>query len=149
MLEGGSRRSAIAPEILFALWLYATLEGVGNARALARLTQEHDAYRWICGEESINYRILSDFRTAHGEVLDARLTESVALLVAEGVVSLKWVAQDGVRVRASAGAASFRRGENLEACLEEARTQVEALEGQVDEDPGAQSRRRQAARARA
>jgi len=31
-----------------ALWLYATLEGVGSARALARLCEEHDAYRWIC-----------------------------------------------------------------------------------------------------
>ena len=29
--QGGSGRSAIAPEILSALWLYATLEGVGSA----------------------------------------------------------------------------------------------------------------------
>jgi hypothetical protein len=70
-------------------------------------------------------------------------------LLAEGVVSLKRVAQDGVRVRASAGAASFRRGATLEACLEEARTQVEALKRQVEDDPSAVSRRRQAARERA
>jgi transposase len=148
-VEGGSGRSAIAPEILFALWLYATLQGVGSARALARLTQEHNAYRWICGGVTVNDHTLSDFRTVHGEALDALLTESVALLVAEEVVSPKRVAQDGVRVRAGAGAASFRRGESLAACLEAARTQVEALKRQVDEDLGAQSRRRQAARARA
>jgi transposase len=35
--EGGVGRSAIAPEILFALWLYATLDGVGNGREIARL----------------------------------------------------------------------------------------------------------------
>jgi len=46
---GGAGRSAIAPEILFALWLYATLDGVGSARELGRLALEHDAYRWICG----------------------------------------------------------------------------------------------------
>ena len=46
-VDGGSGRTAIAAEILFALWLYATLEGVGSARAVARFTQEHDAYR--CG----------------------------------------------------------------------------------------------------
>ncbi|TMQ74588.1 Mobile element protein [Candidatus Accumulibacter phosphatis] len=38
MVEGGVGRAAIAPEILYALWLYATLEGVGSARTLARLT---------------------------------------------------------------------------------------------------------------
>ncbi len=148
-VEGGSGRTAIAPEILFALWLYATLEGVGSARALARLTQEHDAYRWICGGVSVNYHTLADFRSAHGETFDAVLTDSVAVLLAEGVVSLKRVAQDGVRVRASAGVASFRRGATLEECLEPAREPVERLKGQRDDDPGAVSRRQQAARARA
>jgi len=148
-LEGGSGRSAIAPEILFALWLYATLEGVGSARALARLTQEHDAYRWICGGVAVNYHTLSDFRSAHGEALDALLTDSVAALLSVGAVTLKRVAQDGTRVRASAGAASFRRGATLEVCLEEARTQVERLKGQIEDDPGAPTRRQQAARERA
>lgn len=32
--EGVSGRVAIAPEILFVLWLYATLDGVGTARTL-------------------------------------------------------------------------------------------------------------------
>jgi len=148
-VQGGSGRSAIAPEILFALWLYATLEGIGSARAIARLTQAHDAYRWICGGVSVNYHTLSDFRAAHGEVLDALLTDSVAVLMAEGVVSLKQVAQDGTRVRASAGAASFRRGATLAQCLEQAREQVERLKAQIDADPAAPSRRQQAARERA
>ena len=34
--QGGVGRSAIAPEILLALWLYATLQGVGSARQLSR-----------------------------------------------------------------------------------------------------------------
>ena len=33
-VEGGVGRPAIAPEILFALWRYATLDGVGSARAI-------------------------------------------------------------------------------------------------------------------
>lgn len=37
-VEGGVGRSAIAPEILLGLWLYATLDGVGSAREIARLT---------------------------------------------------------------------------------------------------------------
>jgi hypothetical protein len=53
-------RAAIDPHILFALWLYATLDGVGSGRELARLSQEHDAYRWICGGVSVNYHALND-----------------------------------------------------------------------------------------
>jgi transposase len=148
-VEGGSGRTAIAPEILFAPWLYATLEGAGSARALARLTEEHDAYRWICGGVSVNYHTLADFRRAYGEALDTLLSDSVAALLSVGAVTLKRVAQDGTRVRASAGAASFRRGETLQRCLQEARTQVERLKEQIEADPGARTRRQHTAQERA
>jgi transposase len=148
-VEGGAGRTAIAPEILYALWLYATLEGVGSARGLARLTQAHDAYRWICGGVQVNYHTLSDFRVDHGEALDGLLSDGVASLMAAGAVKLKRVAQDGMRVRASAGAGSFRRQEKLESYLEQAREQVAALKRQMEEDPGALSRRSEAARERA
>jgi transposase len=48
-VEGHAGRPAIDPAILMTLWLYATLEGVGSARAVARRCEEHDAYRWVCG----------------------------------------------------------------------------------------------------
>jgi transposase len=148
-VEGHAGRSAIDPAILMALWLYATLEAVGSARALARLCEEHDAYRWICGGVSVNYHTLADFRVDHAEVLDGLLTTSVAALMAEGLVALTRVAQDGVKIRASAGGASFRRGERLAQCLAEATAQVGALREQLEADPGAGSRREAAARRRA
>lgn len=148
-VEGHSGRPSIAPEILFALWLYATLEGVGSARELARLSEEHDAYRWICGGVRVNCHTLSDFRSAHEKAFDALLSEHVAVLLAEGLASLERVAQDGIRIRAGAGSASFRRGASLERCLEEAKAQVERLKRENAADPGAASRRRQAAQARA
>ena len=147
--EGGAGRTAIAPEILYALWLYAILEGVGSARGLERLTQAHDAYRWICGGVQVNYHTLSDFRADHDEALDGLLTDGVASLMAAGAVKLKRVAQDGMRVRASAGAGSFRRQGRLASCLAPARAQVGALTKQLAEDPGALSRRSQGARVRA
>ena len=146
---GGSGHPAIAPEILFALWLYAMIEGVGSARAIARLTDSEDAYRWICGGVRVNYHTLLDFRVDHGETLDALLTDSVAALLAAKAVKLKRVAQDGMRVRAGAGAASFRRRGTLERHLEDARAQVAALKAEIDVDPGALSRKQQAARTRA
>jgi transposase len=116
-VEGGSGRTPIAPEILFALWLYATVEGVGSARAIARLTEAHEAYRWNCGGVRVNHHTLSDFRAEREAELDGLLTDSVAALLAVKAVKLKRVAQDGMRVRASAGAASFRRRGTLERCL--------------------------------
>jgi len=148
-VEGRAGRSPIDPRILLALWLHATVEGVGSARALARLCDEHVAFQWICGGVSVNHHTLSDFRVDHGGVLDRLLSRSVAVLMEAGLVTLKRVAQDGVRVRASAGAASFRRRASLEKCLEEAEAQVAALRKELDEDPGATSRRQAAARQRA
>jgi len=148
-VEGHAGRPAIDPGILLALWIYATAEGVGSARALERLCGEHDAYRWICGGVAVSAHTLSDFRVAHGEVLDALLTQSVAQLMAEGLVDLRRVAQDGLRVRASAGAASFRRRRRLREFLREAGEQVERLRRELDEDPAATSRRESAARERA
>jgi transposase len=148
-VEGGGGRPAIDPAILMALWLYATLEGVGSARALDRLCDQHDAYRWIAGGVSVNYHTLADFRVGHADLLDGLLTRSVATLMAEGLVTLTRVAQDGLRVRASAGAASFRRRERLQQALQEAAAHVQALRRELDEDPAATSRRQAAARTRA
>lgn len=148
-VEGMVGRPAADPRVLLALWLYATVEGVGSARALDRLTEEHDAYRWLRGGVPLNYHLLADFRVEHDELLNRLLTQSVAALMTAGVVDLQRVAQDGMRVRASAGAASFRRGATLRECLKDAEEQVEALRKELDDDPAATSRRLKAARERA
>src|SRR5664279_2817909 len=77
--EGHSGRPPIDPAILVALWLYATLEGVGSARALDRLCDEHDAYRWIAGGVGVNYHTLADFRVEAAELLDELLVQSCLL----------------------------------------------------------------------
>ena len=142
-------RSTTDPQVLLAVWLLATVEGIGSARRLARLCQEHDAYRWLCGGVPINYHMLSDFRGAHPGALDELLTQIVASLTTAGAVTLERVAQDGMRVRASAGASSFRRQETLETHLEAARAQVERLAKEREHpDPGVNQRER-AARERA
>jgi transposase len=101
-IEGEAGRPAIDPLILVALWLYATTEGVGSARELARLCEEHIAYQWILGGVSVNYHTLADFRVNYESELDEILTENVAALMSEGIVSLDRTAQDGICVRASA-----------------------------------------------
>ena len=142
-------RPTTDPQVLLALWLLATVDGIGSARRLSRLCQEHDAYRWMRGHVPINYHMLSDFRVVHQEALDDLLTQTIGSLMAAGAVRLERVAQDGMRVRSSAGAASFRGEQGLETCLEEARAQVERLAKEREHpDPGV-TRRERAARERA
>lgn len=148
-VEGRAGRPAIDRRILLALWLYGTIEGVGSARALDRLSKEHVVYQWICGGVGVNYHTLADFRVRHEEAMDDLLTQSVASLMSEGLVELKRVAQDGMKVRASAGASSFRRKKTLRECMKQAKEQVRTLRRELEEDPGAATRREQAARERA
>src|SRR3989441_3405782 len=141
-------RPAIDPKVLVALWLYATSEGVGSARELARLCEAHDAYRWLCGGVRVNYHTLSDFRVGHEEALDELMTQVLAVMLHRGLVKLERVAQDGMRVRASAGAASFRREPSLRACLEAAETQVACVKQEAEHPVPGRSAREQAAAAR-
>jgi transposase len=138
--------AAIDPQILLGLWVYATSEGEGSGREIWRLTQLHAAYRWICGGVEVGYHTLTDFRSQQGEVVNALITQVLALLLQQDLVDLSRVAQDGTRVRASAGAGSFRREQTLQALLQEARTHLEAVT-QEAADP-AVSARRAAARTR-
>jgi len=147
--QGVAGRDANDPRLLMALWLYATVDGVGSARRLDELCQESLPYQWLCGGVSMNYHSLADFRVEHVGLLDRLLTDGVAALLHQGLVQLNRVAQDGMKVRANAGASSFRRRPTLAQCLEKAQAQVEALKAADDEDAAAVSRRQQAARERA
>lgn len=148
-VEGSVGRAPIDPAILMSLWLYATLDGVGSARELDRLCESDDAYRWLCGGVGVNHHTLGDFRVAHAQWLDGQLTRNVAALLSQGLVSMNRVAHDGMRVRAHAGAASFRRRETLHELMQDAQAQVQALKLEVGDDPGAGTRRVRAARQRA
>lgn len=148
-VAGGAGRDPIDPKILLSLWLLATIEGVSSARRLDRLCQYHVAYQWICGGVTVNYHTLSDFRTQHLESLDELLTQSVATLLHQGLIELTRVAQDGMRVRASAGSSSFRRQPTLQECLAKAEQHLEELKQQYEDDPTGGERRQRAAQMRA
>lgn len=146
--EGGPGRSAIDPKILLCLWLYATSEGIGSARWLDELTRSHDVYKWICGGVTVNYHTLSDFRVADAKKLDGLFVQVLSRMLKQDLIELYRTSQDGLRVRASAGAASFRRGKTLDQCLSEARKQVEYTKRHSQDAP-APTPRQQAARERA
>ena len=93
--EGHAGRPPIDPKLLLALWLYATIDGVGSAREVDRLCGAHDAYRWLRGGVSVSYHTLSDFRIEHQCDLDALVTQSIAALLHRGIVTVARVARMG------------------------------------------------------
>ena len=104
VVEGGPGRSADDPRLLVALWLSATSQGVSSGRVLDRLCVEHLAYLWLCGGVSMHDHTLNAFRVHHGAALDDLFTQVLGQLQHVGLVDLQHVAQDGIRVRASAEA---------------------------------------------
>ena len=150
-VEGEVGRDAVDPKILMALWMFATIEGISSARQVDRLCKRDLAYMWICGGVGVNYHLLSDFRTDHGDFLDQLLTDTVATLMHQGLVTLEVVGQDGMRVRANAGSSSFRRQKTLEKCYKEAREQVRKIREESENEANRQTSDacREAARERA
>lgn len=148
-VEGVAGRNASDPQVLFALWLYAATDSVSSARELERLCFEHRAYEWLRGNVPVNYHMLADFRVQHGDLLKQLQVDSLAGLIAEGLVSLETAAQDGMRVRASAGSGSFRRLPSLQEAQREAREHMDKLQKESEADAAGQTVRQQKAQERA
>lgn len=127
-------RSATNPEVMLALWLLATLEGIGTARELGRRCERDIPYMWLCGGVGVNYHTLSDFRVKHGDYLEKLLIDTVTGLIHQGLVPLETIAQDGMRVRASAGTSSFRRQPTLEKIHQKATEHVERLKEEAQSE---------------
>lgn len=149
--EGQAGRDATAPQLLVTLWLYASIRGIGSARELARRCAESAPFRWLCGGVTVNHRLLSDFRTDHGDALDELFTQVIASLVDQGLVGVSRISQDGVRVRVSAGASSFHREERLQELLQKAQQHVAELRQRLESrgESAGLTARQKAARKRA
>jgi transposase len=137
-------RPSTDPMLLIALWLYAATQGVAGGRELARLCEQSDPYRWLCGTVPVNYHMLNDFRVEHEAALKGLLTQMLAVLIRGELVTVRRIAQDGTRVRAGAGAKSFKKRETIERALQQAKAHLEIIENQAQKAEDATERRRDA-----
>jgi transposase len=147
--EGQAGREAWDPRLLVSLWVYAYSEGIGSAREIERQMEWEAGFRWLAGLELVNHHTLSDFRVEHGRALDQLFAEVLATLEHAGCLTLERVMHDGTKIRAQAGADTFRRERTIEARLASARALVEQMgDPRAEFDPAARTRQ-QAARERA
>jgi transposase len=135
-------RPATDPRVLLAVWLYATLEGIGSARAIDRLCRQHAAYRWLCGGAPVNHDLLAEFRRDNGARLDGLLTQSLTGLIAEKLITLDELAIDGTKVRAYAGRGSLSQRQRLQKIEKAVADRVAALKSELENDPAEPERRR-------
>lgn len=134
-VEGGAGRTPWDPRLLISLWIYAYSRGISSAREVARRCTYEPAFQWLCGLGEINHHTLSDFRVDHDKSLRELFVQVLGVLSSEGLVSLERVMHDGTRIKACAGADSFRREERLKEHLEAARKQVEGMGDPRQEEP--------------
>jgi transposase len=131
-IQGESGRPIYDRKLLVSLWLYAYTDGVGNAREIERRCGHDPAYQWLTGMEVISYHTLSNFRVQNQAALDELFTKSLAILSFEGMVEMKVAAQDGVKIKASAGTDTFRSKKTIQEHLQQAQEQIQALSN-IDE----------------
>jgi len=134
-IEGRPGRKAINPEIIVALWLYATIEGIASAHQLARYSKEHYGFIWICGNVNVSRKTLTNFRAEQGALLEDLLAQSVAIMLHKELISLEDIGQDGMRVRANAGSDTFRRLPTLKQHLRDAKDYIRRLNKEMKDNP--------------
>lgn len=117
-----------------ALWIYGYSEGVSWARELSRMCDNEPGCPWLRGREPVNHHTLSNFGVEHKAERDEFFVQVLGLLSAEGCVEMKRMTPDGTKIRAQAGADSFRREDRIRQHLQLAREQVEAMSSPESEE---------------
>lgn len=135
-------RPASDPAVLLAIWLYATLEAIGSARAIERLCQDHAAFRWLAGGVPVNHDMLSAFRRDSGPLLDQLMSRSLTALIAEGLITLEELTIDGTKIRARAGGGSMTGRDRLGRIEAAVTERIGALKAELEQDVGAAERKR-------
>jgi transposase len=136
------------PTMLFSLWLFATVEGIGSARRLAKLCERDLAYQWICGGLQPSYRTLSTFYADNGDFLDATFVDILATLTQGGLLTVKAITLDGRKIPANASKDGCHREATLDRHRLEAEQRVATLREQRQHAAGV-SAQQAAARRRA
>jgi transposase len=99
-------RPAVDPRRLTAVWILATLRGIGSSVEVARLCQSDIEFRWLSGDCGVQKSTLSSFRTGRFDHLCDISTQVLAALSRSDLLPGAEVAIDGSVIRAAASCRS-------------------------------------------
>lgn len=139
---GGRGRPSIDPKILLTLWIYTIIDGNASARKLEELCLNHDVYKWICGGVSISRTVLAEFRSVNPRKFEELLTNCLAVMLKNNLISDTDFAQDGTRIKANAGMNTFRRENSLKELQSELSEHIDFLRNEEKKAPNAYEKRK-------
>lgn len=119
-------RPAYSPRVVLKVLFYGKLRGIRSSRELARACEENLRFIYLAGQETPDFRTISEFRRKHQESLAGLLKQTIKIGLEQKVITLEHVAIDGTKIKAFASKKSFRKPEQLERMLEEVELQLEA-----------------------
>lgn len=124
--EGG--RPAYNPGMMAAVLIFAYMRGIRSSRRIQRLMAENIAFKIISGEQSPNFRTLSEFRRVHHAFFQKVFTRVILLALQLKMIDLGAVLVDGTVIQANASKKRSRRIKALKAVeldeLEERKAQA-------------------------
>jgi transposase len=139
------KQAPIDPRLLRALWLWATIEGIGSTAQIARLCQERLSYRWLCGGVAIDSETIREFRVAQADELNRLLAHALAAIAKEALLPIPPLSGGPEKAGLVAGAASATRRRGLQTLAAAAAARVQELMGELDkDDPIADEQQRRA-----
>jgi transposase len=136
------------PRLLLTVCLYGVIRGIFSFRELSAACERDLDFLWLCGGWTPSHHTLSTFYSEHGAFLDARLTDILAALRVQGLVTYTEVTLDGRKVPANANKDSMHRVATLTKHHQEAKERVARLRADRDVK-GSDGSRREAAQRQA
>ena len=109
--EGG--RPAYNPGMMAAVLIFAYMRGIRSSRRIQRLMAENIAFKVISGEQSPNFRTLSEFRRVHHAFFQKVFTRVILLALQLKLIDLGAVLVDGTVLQANASKKRSRRMKSL------------------------------------
>lgn len=109
--EGG--RPGYNPGMMSAVLIFAYIRGIRSSRRIQRLLAENIAFKVVSGEQSPNFRTLSEFRRVNHAFFQKVFTRVVLLALQMKMIDLGAVLVDGTVLQANASKKHSRRLKSL------------------------------------
>lgn len=124
----GGGASSYHPRMLLKVLVYGYLENIYSSRKLEAAVQQNVHFMWLTGMSRPDHNTINRFRSDRlKSVLKQIFSQVVALLVEQGVLTMKQAYLDGTKIEANANRYTFIWGKSIKTSKERIKRQLEEL----------------------